>query len=95
MLLTAKLFSSGGAICITSIHVFFVGAGWIRAVRYSPNGLLIACGMGGETTDPIGGRSGSSKRHSPREEDGTIKIVSGERLMLTPGYADAVIERQQ
>ncbi|CAM9609602.1 unnamed protein product [Scytosiphon promiscuus] len=45
--------------------------GWIRALRYSPNGLLIACGMGGEPDDPHG------KRHSPREEDGTIKIVSG------------------
>ncbi|CAM9687938.1 unnamed protein product, partial [Hapterophycus canaliculatus] len=42
-----------------------------RALRYSPNGLLIACGMGGEQDDPHG------KRHSPREEDGTIKIVSG------------------
>ncbi|CAM9415834.1 unnamed protein product, partial [Ectocarpus fasciculatus] len=44
--------------------------GWIRAARYSPNGLLIACGMGGET-------EANGKRHSPREEDGTIKIVSG------------------
>lgn len=56
------------------------GAGWIRSARYSPNGLLIACGMGGETTGMSGGMSGDeSKRHSPREEDGTIKIVSGER----------------
>lgn len=56
------------------------GAGWIRSARYSPNGLLVACGMGGETTGMSGGMGGDeSKRHSPREEDGTIKIVSGER----------------
>ncbi len=58
----------------------FARVGWIRALRYSPNGLLIACGMGGETAGAGGGVSiGGSKRHSPREEDGTIKIVSGER----------------
>ena len=43
---------------------------------YSPNGLLVACGMGGETDglSPYGERN---KRHSPREEDGAVKIVSG------------------
>lgn len=50
--------------------------GWIRSVRYSPNGLFIACGMGGETDGMFPGGSGT-KRHTPREEDGTIKIVSG------------------
>lgn len=35
--------------------------------------------MGGETTGMSGGMTADgSKRHSPREEDGTIKIVSGE-----------------
>lgn len=63
---------------LTEKQSFFAGAGWIRSARYSPNGLLIACGMGGETTGMSGETcSDGSKRHSPREEDGTIKIVSG------------------
>ncbi|CAM9399079.1 unnamed protein product [Ascophyllum nodosum] len=50
--------------------------GFIRSLVYSPNGLLVACGMGGETDglSPYGERN---KRHSPREEDGAVKIVSG------------------
>lgn len=50
--------------------------GWVRCVQYSPNGLLVACGMGGET-DGMSSDCSIKKRHSPREEDGTIKIVSG------------------
>lgn len=71
---------------------FLAGAGWIRSTRYSPNGLLIACGMGGETAGMSAGvGSDGSKRHSPREEDGTIKIVSGEsKQQLVTGKNHAV-----
>ena len=64
---------------INTYPLFYVRlcAGWVRTVRYSPNGLLIACGMGGDTEASFPCQGGS-KRHSPREEDGTIKIVSGE-----------------
>lgn len=55
--------------------------GWVRCIQYSPNGLLVACGMGGETdgmsSDGLPADMSVKKRHSPREEDGTIKIVSG------------------
>ncbi|CAM9284992.1 unnamed protein product, partial [Choristocarpus tenellus] len=58
--------------------------GWIRAICYSPNGLLIAAGMGGEVEK-------RSKRHTPREEDGKIKIISGmeENFRVVNELADA------
>ncbi|CAM9588870.1 unnamed protein product [Discosporangium mesarthrocarpum] len=58
--------------------------GWIRALCYTPNGLLIAAGMGGVV-------EAGSARHTPREEDGRIKIISGmeESLRVVNELSDA------